>query len=323
MHIRGQAPILWCAQGTSQVGVRGRGVAVLTDLSTDEQSFLARLPDHLSQEVIYRTARAAGVPLSAAQHLISRVEDAGVILRDRPSPIGPQARCWERAGMDAGALQGRLRSASVAVLGSGAVCAAIACLIAQCGVGTVVCEEPQAAMQLRSQFPHVRTGQELAGTCELVVHVCPYVIDPVRERSLTQNDVPHLPVVLCDTGVLVGPLLDSRTGLCRACLDLWMCEEQPHWPAVATQARLLPPPDLDALTCNQAAVCAARAVTEILAEQVTGMSLPWREQQAEVIVGRTQVGFLHCSAHPQCLCAALPAPPQGGVAESTQPSCVP
>jgi bacteriocin biosynthesis cyclodehydratase domain-containing protein len=47
--------------------------------------------------------------------------------------------------------------------------------------------------------------------------------------------VPHLPVVLTESGVVIGPLVRPGDGPCLHCLELHHRDADPAWPAIAAQ----------------------------------------------------------------------------------------
>nr|NLD40181.1 hypothetical protein [Actinomycetales bacterium] len=108
-----------------------------------------------------------------------------------------------------------------------------------------------------------------AATAEMAVLTDWYVTDPVRVRPLMRNDRPFLPLVIDDDGATVGPPVHPGRTSCPRCLDLARADDDPCWPAVATQLRLLLPGRLDPMVVRLAS---AAAVLEIGAGEGWG----WR-----------------------------------------------
>src|SRR5690606_38218760 len=74
-----------------------------------------------------------------------------------------------------------------------------------------------ALAALRATYPHVRTSAAAGTHPDLVVLVEQDVSDPVRLRALVREDVSHLPVVVRELDVLVGPLVRPGQGPCAGC----------------------------------------------------------------------------------------------------------
>lgn len=75
---------------------------------------------------------------------------------------------------------------------------------------------------------------------DLAILTDAHVSDPVRTTALMRHDIPHLPLVCDDDGVTIGPgVLPGATGCCR-CLELARTDDDPCWPALATQLHLTP-----------------------------------------------------------------------------------
>lgn len=151
----------------------------------------------------------------------------------------------------------------------------------------------------RTLDPPVRTRMPLGTRPHLVLTVEGHLIEPVRARGLAVAEVGHLPVVVREVSVRVGPFLGPDSPPCATCLDLWERDVDPQWPAVATQLRLMAPPQTESLLIHQAAALAARAATDVL----TGCDRRWRGRSVEVS-GVEAVGLERLWApHPECLCS--------------------
>lgn len=62
-----------------------------------------------------------------------------------------------------------------------------------------------------------------------------FVLSPTVHALWLRRDVPHLPIVLSDTGVTVGPFIEPGDGPCLLCLELHRRDADPSWPALAAQ----------------------------------------------------------------------------------------
>ncbi len=123
--------------------------------------------------------------------------------------------------------------------------------------------------------------------CELAVVVGHYVLDPELHGLWLRRDVAHLPVVLDDEGVTIGPLVVPGSTACLFCLQRYATAADDAWPAIATQLwgrRSL----LDTeLVASEVAVLVARGVTT----------------QLRLVDGA--VTERHLPPHPECGCLAL------------------
>ncbi|MEO8094690.1 MAG: hypothetical protein ABI632_07130 [Pseudolysinimonas sp.] len=70
---------------------------------------------------------------------------------------------------------------------------------------------------------------------DLAVLVRHFVTPPALHGLWLRRDVPHLPVVFSDGGVLVGPMVEPGDGPCLLCIELHRRDADPAWPAIATQ----------------------------------------------------------------------------------------
>jgi bacteriocin biosynthesis cyclodehydratase domain-containing protein len=125
--------------------------------------------------------------------------------------------------------------------------------------------------------------------------------------AAAQQSIAHLPVVLDDDRVRVGPLVRPGLTPCLGCLDLTRADWDPAWPVLLHQlgrpGHLAAPPVVDPVVLH---VAAAEIAAEVRA-LATGR--PVRTSGAVVAIGPTHgdrdswpVAFHHA-----CGCALLPA----------------
>ena len=114
---------------------------------------------------------------------------------------------------------------------------------------------------------------------DLAVVVAGWVISPEDHGSWLRRDIPHLPVVIGDGGVTVGPLVEPGNGPCLYCVQLTRTDDDPAWPAIATQLWNRPTPELSRLAIAETAAFIARRVRERLTDGA-GHSLSWRVASA-------------------------------------------
>ncbi|MDD9207484.1 thiamine biosynthesis protein ThiF [Georgenia sp. 10Sc9-8] len=272
-----------------------------------------------------------GVTPERVHELVELVRRAGVLhpaakgrARWQTPTAGPDEAYWERLRQDgdgAGVLA-RRSAATVAVLGLDRLGLAIATQVAAAGVGTVLVEDECPALPadhpgglrdrtraeaaraaLRRTVPEVRTSAPAGTRPDLLVMVSAHVTDPVRVRPLMREDVPHLPMVVGDVEVVVGPLVVPGTGPCTRCCDLHRTDADPAWPAVATQLRVMPCTGPE----SGAAALAAALVTHQVLAHLDGREVAVRGASLEVTALDPVPAVRPWSVHPACGCQA-PAP---------------
>ena len=129
---------------------------------------------------------------------------------------------------------------------------------------------------------------------DLAVVVAGWVIPPEDHGSWLRRDIPHLPVVVGDGGVTVGPLVEPGSGPCLYCVQLTRTDDDPAWPAIATQLWNRPAPTMSRLAVAESAVFVARLVRERLSTG-PGAAVSWT-------VGDPR-GSRAWSQHAMCRCA--------------------
>lgn len=141
----------------------------------------------------------------------------------------------------------------------------------------------------------------LAGSDEsrpdLAVIVAGWVISPEDHGTWLRRDIPHLPVVIGDAGVTVGPLVEPGIGPCLYCVQLSRTDEDPAWPAIATQLWNRPAPPMSPLAVTEAASFIARRAAERLTSG-PGDPISWRLARDGAVSSRAWM------RHAACRCAA-------------------
>jgi hypothetical protein len=152
-------------------------------------------------------------------------------------------------------LLARLEPALEPALTSGAT-AAVARRVAVSGAGPLADELRQVlAAEGVLAAPDERSP-------ELAVIVAGWVISPEDHGSWLRRDIPHLPVVIGDGGVTVGPLVEPGSGPCLYCVQLTRTDDDPAWPAIATQLWDRPSPTLTRLAVVEAVAFVVRRALE-------------------------------------------------------------
>jgi len=252
-----------------------------------------KLADHIP--IVWRSPTSLQLGIDAPRIVLDDVgageERLIAALRRGISPSG-----WSMLARDAGLTEERARgllaglgpllsappaaaSGRVLVLGDGPIATALAALLEDAG----------------------RLARPEARHPELVVLVAAWVIGPEDAQHWLRRDVPHLPVVVTDRTVTVGPLVEPGSGPCLYCGQLTLTDADPAWPAIAAQLWGRPAPRISALTVSTVAAFAARRLIARLDAGGPGTAdaRAWRladEGGAISVVSQ--------SRHPRCSCAA-------------------
>jgi len=134
----------------------------------------------------------------------------------------------------------------------------------------------------------------------LAVLVTDHVVSPADPRRWLQRDVPHLPVVVADASVTVGPYVVPGEGPCLHCDALHHRDADPAWPAIATQLAALPAAPPHPLRLAAATVRAARTVGTALRGELAPGTVLRIENDGE------QFSERRVARHPECRCAVPP-----------------
>ncbi|MDM4763518.1 hypothetical protein QT381_10900 [Galbitalea sp. SE-J8] len=172
----------------------------------------------------------------------------------------------------------------VAVSGSGATAAAIAAQLADLGVAVFTGEDE----------PLARRSPDLA------VVVAAWAVEPARYGPWLRRDIPHLPVVIGDRHVELGPVVEAGVGPCGYCLARARMDADPAWPAIAAQLQTRAAPE-PALVVAEVSALAGRRV---LARLRDGAASEHRTVRIAVADGTLEERVEH--RHPDCACADEP-----------------
>ena len=326
MRVRGGCAILWRQQGVSQIGTSPGRRTIVSDLSLAEQRLLDEFARNLESAGVYRAARRSRVPVARARQIVEDLRRQGALVASATSELGGvDGVYWDRLGVDAKGRGAVLSQAVLAFHGVSTLAQETALWLAEAGVGTILSTcSPQdggLAPLLSARFPALRTRAPLHTRPDVMVTVDPHVVEPLLARRLAQEDVVHLPVVVGEAGVRVGPVLGGG-GPCSTCLDLWERDADPCWPALATQMRTLPMPEVEHLVLHEAAASTARAVIDTLVGQSAdvndakdgaepdgeknGDSAAWWSTHSVEVTGQEPLGRQRTwERHPECLCSQL------------------
>lgn len=170
-----------------------------------------------------------------------------------------------------------------------------------CGRGTVVDrlrEELGSGGLVEFTAPDVQPG---SGGTSLAVLCARDAIAPDEGRVWQRAGTPHLPVVLRDEEVVIGPLVLPGHSPCLRCLDLHRRDRDSAWPRILTQLSC-PPGDLvhpvDAPPAQASVISSLvhlMALESLTSNALTGVS--W-----QVSLRWPNVRTRSWDLHPQCEC---------------------
>lgn len=136
----------------------------------------------------------------------------------------------------------------------------------------------------------------------LAVLVADFVVPPWRQAALMRRDQAHLPVVLGDQSVEVGPLIQPGDGPCLRCISLARRDADPAWPALCTQLAELRASTRGSLAAEEAVLLAVRAAVAWAA----GRPSPLRRRSIRIDAASGDITQPAYRPHPECGCSALP-----------------
>ena len=181
------------------------------------------------------------------------------------------------------------RAPTVLVAGSGVTAERVARGLAGAGARVVATSGGSAAAHAAEHEP-----------CDLAVVVAHWVIEPRLHGAWLRRDIPHLPVVIADTAVTLGPFVEPGIGPCLYCLLRTRTETDPAWPAIASQLWGSHSAAETPLLAGEIAGLATRAV---LARWADGPARVHEVAEWDMATGR--VTRAPRSIHPECTCSTL------------------
>ena len=190
---------VWRSPSSLQFGV-DRAILTLDDLSTADERMLVALDAGVTMSGLQMVARKARADAGAPARLLERL-----------APVLAAPNTEERTAQER----------PVAVIdGAGHTAVRMIELLDAAGV--------DARSGLSWTDPVVDAAV-------VAVVVGAFAIEPERHRRWLRRDVPHIAVVFGDDRVRVGPLVEPGLGPCLGCVDLWLADADPAWPAMASQ----------------------------------------------------------------------------------------
>lgn len=108
--------------------------------------------------------------------------------------------------------------------------------IAVCGAGPLSSSVAEALHRLGHEVELAADAAVLDDRApDLAILVGSWVLSPALHSFWLRRDIAHLPVVLTEEAVHVGPVVEPGSGPCLLCIELHRADEDPAWPAIATQ----------------------------------------------------------------------------------------
>jgi bacteriocin biosynthesis cyclodehydratase domain-containing protein len=256
---------VWRDPHTVQLGVDPPR-AVVPVPTTAEERFLCALRRETARDAMGGLAQSVGCPPAAAARVLG--DAAPAVVDMLPEPL-----------------------ARVEVSGAGSLAEDLDRMLTGEGVTVVRTRPPRGGPDAEPDPPPT-----------LAVLVADHVTDPAARAAWCRRSVPHLPVVVGDGRVRVGPFLVPGAGPCLQCVELERSDADPAWAAVAAQVWGRPAP---ALSPYRAATVAT-TVTRLVLERLPLVVQHPDPQQLVVDRGDLSVTSRRVSPHPRCACRALP-----------------
>ncbi|MBD7997646.1 MULTISPECIES: ThiF family adenylyltransferase [Oerskovia] len=230
----------------------------------------------------------------------------------------------------------RRAQASVGVEGLGRLGLGVAVVLATAGVGTLLLDDAApvqatdvglggyrtrdvgrprgeaAARILTDLAPEVRSHlveasrwvAPHAGRPDVAVVVEHRVLRPERYGRLTGDGTPHLPVVVREADVVVGPFVRPGRTPCVRCVEGHRADLDPQWPQLVDQLRDPQREVLDVEETTLAAVGAAIAASQVLAH-LDGLTPRAASACIEIAVPDAVPRLREVVNHPRCGCSDL------------------
>jgi hypothetical protein len=172
--------------------------------------------------------------------------------------------------------------------------------------------EEAVAERLRHAHPRLRAGSELgvvgqdgAGLPDVVVVVESHAARPERYERMLGSAVAHLPVVVREADVVVGPLVLPGRSPCVGCCDRHAADADRGWPSVVADLARRPVADV-AHETTLAATAAALAAGQVLA-LLDGATPATVGRLLEVALPELVPRVREVAPHPGCGCTTVPA----------------
>lgn len=317
--------------GTVQIGTDRRWAVCLNNISFAELTWLRSAATH-RHVPLESSARRLGVSAERCRHISSVLRGSTHLLPHRDDHQALESRTSRVSTADARAL-GSIREdgdgcstlaarqrSTIRVSGLGRLGGTVALLLASAGVGTLVLR-PEGLVQvddvglgafgafdvswdrhsaLARSLHRVEPSVTVTAHArpDVTVNVHSHAVDPADYYTATAERLPHLPVVVNDADVTVGPMVIPGMTACTMCVALHHADDDPAWPTLTTQLARSP-----GIPCETtlAAMAASLAASQVLA-YLDGNHPSAVNHLIEVSLPEALPRLRTVTRHPDCPC---------------------
>ena len=339
LRMRPGTPVLDRGKGSLQLGTDLRWALVLSGLSEPESAWLRAAATRRHQSLL-DAARRHQVDAERRSQITDLLVRCGYLVE--PAAADAEITAPARGAADVAVL-GSLRPdgaglatlaqrarCAVAISGLGRIGSGIALHLATAGVGAVVLGDrsPVQVSDLglgvyrqqdvgrsrervlreilheRSPKAGVSLELEAAVRPDVVVVTAAHAADPQRHDRLVGAGLAHLPVVVREADVVVGPLVLPGSSPCVRCLDLHTRDVDGVWPKLAEQLREAYAEAGAPEETTLAATASALAAGQVLA-QLDGARPVAVGAVLEIALPEALPRVRPVRPHPECGCSAV------------------
>jgi hypothetical protein len=298
-RLRRGTPVVDHGDGELLLGTDPRWSLLLRGLRPAETGWL-REAARRRHRTLAQAARRWDVDPARRERLEDLLARCGLLVAGpAPGPAPPPSRAADAAvlgalrpdGSGAAVLERRTRRA-VGISGLGRIGAVLAEHLATAGVGTLVLDDREPVQvvdlgvggyeqadvgrprerALRARLASRHSATQVFHTLDrdllpdVVVVVEAHATDPARYDHLVGAAVPHLPVVVREADVVVGPFVLPGVSACVRCDDRHATDADDGWPAASAALRApegWPAPQETTLAATAAVLAAGQVLTHL------------------------------------------------------------
>jgi bacteriocin biosynthesis cyclodehydratase domain-containing protein len=176
------------------------------------------------------------------------------------------------------------KSPSIVLVGSGETATRTADLLAKSGLSVRLAPDASVA-----------TSED----CDLAIAIGQFAVEPELHGLWLRRDVPHLPIVLSDSEVIIGPIVEPGIGPCLYCLHRHSTDADEAWPAIAIQLYGRRSPADVALVASEVAAIVCRLTLARVAGDGAAASV---HRSIHLNVASGSVTTKEWLRHPSCGC---------------------
>jgi bacteriocin biosynthesis cyclodehydratase domain-containing protein len=255
-------PLVWRSPSSLQLGVSDPPV-LFERVSAQTEAILAGLSVGLTRPGLKVISSAVGVSERQVAALLATLAPVLLPLASQPANSA--------------------RAPSIVLVGTGETATLCARLLAENSISVKIAADAPAAA---------------SHSCDLAIVVGHFVLEPELFGLWLRRDLPHLPVILSDSEVIVGPVVEPGIGPCLYCLNRYTKDADPAWPAIATQLFGRRSPADTSIVANQVAAIVSRLALERVATGAAAST----HSSIHVNVRTGEVSTREWQQHPACGC---------------------